>query len=191
MFYQRVEEFMNRLEPPSRKDHLGAHKLIARSNKFPEFDLLLRVRREIGMAALGGHGHMLLPVPEKNGLAHARPRGDHDDCGLRHGNAVMDGFKIRRLQDDNSVGSCLEIVEKADAIESEQLRHHRSIHNPRNVRSVDHVVHDSPGDSERRGSDRYRIFMEEFVYDFRKAGMLVARAALVGDEYQLSVPRLE
>ena len=64
-----IQEFVQRLETPSGKDQFVAHEFAAGLDEFPQIHLLIGVRSEIGVAALGCRGNVLRSVPEENGFA--------------------------------------------------------------------------------------------------------------------------
>jgi hypothetical protein len=69
MLYVGIEELVNRAEAPTGKDELPADLRIAAAHEAEEFNLLLGVWREIGMAAFGGHNAVAGAVPNEDGLS--------------------------------------------------------------------------------------------------------------------------
>src|SRR5882724_1960067 len=62
------QEFMKGAEAAARKNEFPADLRIAAAHKAEEFDLLLGVRSEIGMASFGGHNAVAPAVPDEDRL---------------------------------------------------------------------------------------------------------------------------
>ena len=84
-----AEEFVNGAETAAGEDEFPTDLRIAAAHEAKEFDLLLGVRREIGMAAFGRHNAVASAVPNENGLAQAGACGEQVRAS-RHARACLD-----------------------------------------------------------------------------------------------------
>ena len=70
------KEFVDGTKAASGENQFPTDLRIAAAHEAQEFDLLLGVRRKIGMAAFGRHNAVAAAIPHKKRLAKARTRSD-------------------------------------------------------------------------------------------------------------------
>src|SRR5712691_3693647 len=98
MDYFRRKKFMKGAEAAAGKNELPANLRIAATHEAEEFDLLLGVRREIGMATFRRHNAVAGTVPNQKGLAKTGASGDQCARSARLGFTGIEDAEIFRRE---------------------------------------------------------------------------------------------
>src|SRR5580704_7144407 len=137
-----IEKLMNALKSAAAQNHFGADEFILQFQVFPQVRLLIGMRREVGMAGLGGHDDVTLSVPAENSFAESGARGDDHSSANRSRHAGINRVQIGGLQHADSVSGGFDIIDQAHTTKAEKTGHGGAIDDPGKVRRVDAIVDD-------------------------------------------------
>src|SRR6266446_4240000 len=108
----RREKFVNSAEAAAGENEFPTHLRIAAAHEAQEFDLLLGVRREIGMPAFGRHNAVTAAIPHKKRLAKASARSDQCARPARFWIAWIQDAKILRRKMLDTVARGAEVIQE-------------------------------------------------------------------------------
>jgi len=132
--------------------------------------ILLRVgRREVGMPPLRGDSPVTLPVPDREGLAEARPRRDDGPVCEAGGRALPNAGEIRPAQERQGRGGGLDVVEQRHRSDAERLPDAAAVDDPRQVCDLRASLQHRPGHGQDRLGCRAPRLAEEMPGGFLQA----------------------
>src|SRR6266403_1957797 len=182
----RCEKFMKGAEAAAGKNEFPTDLRIAAAHEAEEFDLLLGVRSEIGMASFGGHHAVAPTVPDENRLTETGAGSEQGagPAGLRNTriqNAEIPGWKMLE-----AVAGGSQIIQENDIGDCQFLDERRGVDDPRKIRGAHAPVDHRSGDAEARGDDAFVPQMigglaREFLDDEVELREFLACKALLED----------
>ena len=143
------------------------------------------------MTPLGGEGAVRLPVPAQPRLPQARARGDDGPVPCRAGSAFVEHRQVRRIQYQCAVGGGLQIVEKTDAVEAEELGETLPIHDPAQVGSLHPALSHGTRNAEAGHLDDRRMLFQELRQDRFESWIASAGKISLCQEIETSARGLE
>src|SRR5262249_16272065 len=183
--------FVNGKKAAAGKNQLITDLRIAAEHEAQQFDLLLGVRRKVGVAAFGRHHAVARAVPGQNGLAQAGA-GSAERAGTpRPRIAGIEYGEIGRGKILNAVAPRPEVVEQDHVRNVELLREHGSVDGPRKVGGAHAVVNHRAGDAEPGSADFFvaevrRGDTRELLGNEIELGKILTAEALLENRSQFS-----
>src|SRR5882724_5339471 len=182
----RREKFMKSAEAAPGKNEFPADLRIAAAHEAEEFDLLLGVRSEIGMASFGGHDAVAPAVPDEDRLTKtgAGSKQCARSAGLRYTriqNAEILGCKVLE-----AVAGGSQIIQENDIGDGHFLNERRSVDDPGKIRGSHAAVDNRAGNAKAGGGDAFAAQMiggltGEFLDDQVELREFLTRKALLED----------
>src|SRR5260370_3469858 len=159
MHHFRRKEFVNGAEAAAGENELPTDLRVAAAHEAQEFDLLLGVRGEIGMAAFGGHDAVAATVPSKNRLAQTGA-GRHQCANpARLRSARVQNTKVFLLKMLETVPPGAQVVQQNDVRDAEHVNEIGSLHNPRKIGGTHASIDNWASDTETGGNNALAIKM--------------------------------
>src|SRR5712692_2225214 len=182
----RREEFVKGAEAAAGENELPAYLRIAAAHEAQQFDLLLGVRRKIGVAAFGGHHAVMAAVPNEKRLPEAGARRDQCARPARLGVAWIQDAEIFRRKMLDTVARGAKVIQENDVRNTQLFAESLGINDPGKIGSAHPAVDDRPGDAEAGGNDAFLAQMfgrlaREFLGDALELRELFASEALLED----------
>jgi len=139
-----------------------------------EFDVQIRPRGEIRVAAFGGDGQMTIAIPEKARFAETGAGGD--DGGIADGAflALVKGDKILGPEAVDAVGVGFKVVDEPNVLEAERLLQVLVDDDPGKIGHGDAAVFDGARDAEAGVIGFQFPVRQKFLRDFFKGGEVAA-----------------
>jgi len=180
------KKFMEGAEAAAGENELPAYLRIAATHEAQQLDLLLGVRREIGMPAFGGHHAVAATVPHQKRLAETGAGGDQRPRSARLGLTGIEDAEIFRGEMLDTVTGGTEVIQQNDVRNTELFDEAGGIDDPRKIRSSHAAVDHRSGDAKAGCNDAFLAQMigglvREFLNDALESRELFARKALLED----------
>src|SRR6266481_5184015 len=182
----RREEFVNGAEAATGENEFPAHLRIAAAHEAQQFDLLLGVRGEVGVAAFGRHNAVAAAVPYQNRLAKTSTCGNQCAGSARLGLAWIQDAEIFRRKMLDAVARGAQVIQENDVRDTQLFDEASGVDDPWKICRSHGAVDHRPGNAEAGGDDAFLSEMigglaREFLDDAFELRELLACEALLED----------
>src|SRR5712692_9511849 len=179
----RIKEFVNGAEAATGKNEFPAYLRIAAAHEAQEFDLLLGVRGEVGVAAFGRHNAVAAAVPFQDRLAKTSTCGNQCARSARLGLAWIQDAEIFRRKMLDAVARGAKVIQENNVRDTQLFDEAGGVDDPWKICRSHGAVDHRPGNAKASGNDAFLAQMigrlaREFLDDAFELGELLACEAL-------------
>src|SRR5229473_167230 len=151
----RREEFVNGAEAATGENEFPAYLRIAAAHEAQQFDLLLGVRGEVGVAAFGRHNAVAAAVPYQNRLAKTSTCGNQCAGSARLGLAWIQDAEIFRRKMLDAVARGAQVIQENDVRDTQLFDEASGVDDPWKICRSHGAVDYRPGNAEAGGDDAF------------------------------------
>ena len=144
--------------------------------KAQQVDLVLVARRKVGVAALGGVGNVIAPVPDQKRLAQPGSRRDQRAVAHLPGIALAQGVNLVGVELGNAVSVRLQIIDKKDVIDLQIARQLAAVQRPGQVGQAQPPLAHRPRHAKTRR--RHLLRNHKLLHDLFQPRILLGRELL-------------
>src|SRR5216684_2252669 len=181
----RREEFVNGAEAATGENEFPAYLRIAAAHEAQQFDLLLGVRGEVGVAAFGRHNAVAAAVPYQNRLAKTSTCGNQCAGSARLGLAWIQDAEIFRRKMLDAVARGAQVIQENDVRDTQLFDEASGVDDPWKICRSHGAVDYRPGNAKAGGNDAFELrellACEALLEDGRE------RAAFFGKKRQITL----
>jgi len=182
---------MNGAEAAAGQNEFPTDLRITPAHVTEQFDLLLGMRREIRMAAFGGHNAVAGAVPNENGLAQAGAGGEKRARAAVLGLAGIQDAIFFGSEMFNAVAGSAKIVHEHNVGKFQFAGKDGGVHGPWEIGGANAIINDRAGHAKAGGANLFfcemrRRLKGKLANDQVKLSEVFAREALLEDGSELA-----
>src|SRR5215470_10035203 len=188
----RSEKLVKGAESASRKDQLPTDLRIATAHEAKQLNLLLGMRRKIGMAAFGRHDTVAAGIPKQNGFAQPCAGSQQGACTAGFGFARIEDAKVFRGEMLETVPPSPEVVQQDNLRNIEFLDERLGFYDPGKICGAHAAIDDRASDAESRSVNfaaiqMFRSLAREFLDNQIKLRKFLAGKTVPEDRREIAV----